>query len=229
MGAVRLFYDWDWAEQEKEFKRAQALAPNYGSAHQLYAAYLETAGRFDEALTEAKLAEEMDPLSAMFATEVGFAYYFARQYDEAIAQFDKTLNLEPNYADAYQYLGQAYEQKKMYPEAIAAFQKGMAQTQREPALIASIGHAYAQSGDRDKAEKTLAELRELSKQRYLSPYLFALVYAGLGDKDQTFAWLERAFQDRASLLIWLGVEPQFDPVRTDPRYEQLIRRIGLQF
>lgn len=228
MGAVRLFYDWNWPETEKEFKRAQILNPNNGDAHQLYAGYLNAMGRFDEAQTEVNRAEELDPLSAMFSTEVGFNFYYSRRYDEAIAQFQKTINLEPSYVDAYQYLGQAYEQKKMYREAIATFQKGMDRTERSPQLISSLGHCYAFSGERDKAQQTLTELRELSKQRYVSPYWFAVVYTGLGDKDQTFAWLDKAFQDRASLLIWLRVEPQFDNLHDEPRFQDLLRRIGLQ-
>ena len=228
MGANRFCYDWDWAETEKEFKRAQTLNPNNGDAHQLYAEYLNAMGRFDEALAEAKLASELDPLSPMFSTESGFTFYYARQYDEAAAQFQKTISLEPHYADPYQYLGQTYEQKKMYAEAIATYQKGMAQTERHPFLIAALGHAYAVSGEREKALKILDELREMSKQQYISPYLFAIVYAGLGDKEQTFAWLEKAFQDRSFFLIWLKVEPQFDSVRDDPRFKDLLRRIGLQ-
>ncbi|MEP6944677.1 MAG: winged helix-turn-helix domain-containing protein [Acidobacteriota bacterium] len=227
MGAARLLYDWDWPAQKMEFKRALALAPSYGTAHQLSAAYLESAGRFDEARSEAKRAQEIDPLSAMFGTEVGFTYYFERRYDEAIEQFDETLNLEPQWADAYQYLGQSFEQKRMYSEAIAAYQKGLALDERQPALIASLGHTYAVSGDRDKASKALAQLQELSKQQYISPYFFAVIHAGSGDKEQAFVWLERAFHDRASLLIWINVEPQFDPLRADPRFQDLIQRIGL--
>jgi len=227
MGAVRLFYDWDWAETEKEFKRAQALNPNYGDGHQLYAAYLEAAGRFDEARAAAKRASELDPLSAMFDMEVGITFYYARRYDEAIAQFEKTLNLEPRYVDAYQFLGQAYEQKKMFAQAIATYQKGIAQAERNPSLVALLGHAYALAGERNKARQTLDELREMSKHNYVSPYLFAVVYAGLGDKDQTFAWLDKAFQDRSYFLIWLKVEPQFDSLRDDSRFQDLLRRVGL--
>lgn len=228
MGAVRLFYDWDWAETEKEFKRAQTLNSKNASAHQLYAAYLEAKGRFDEARAEAERAQELDPLSAMVSLEVGFNFYFARQYDEAISQFEKTVNLEPRYIDAYQYLGQTYKQKKMYREAIATYQKGMAQAERHPMLIAALGHAYELAGEHHKALKTLDELREISKRQYASPYFIAVVYTGLGDKDQTFAWLEKAFQDRTFLLIWLNVEPQFDPLRDDPRFNDLLQRIGLQ-
>jgi serine/threonine protein kinase/Flp pilus assembly protein TadD len=227
MGAVRLIYDWDWAETEKEIKRAQTLNPNNAEAHQLYAEYLYAMGRFDESQAEAKRAQELDPLSAMFSTEVGFTFYFAHQYDGAIAQFQKTINLEPRWVDPYIYLGQAYEQKKMYAQAIETYQKGMTQAERQPQLISSLGHAYALSGERDKAQQALAELREISKQRYISPYLFAVVYAGLGDKEQTFARLDKAFQDRSFFLIWLKVEPLFDPLRDDPRFQYLLRRIGL--
>jgi TolB-like protein/DNA-binding winged helix-turn-helix (wHTH) protein/Flp pilus assembly protein TadD len=228
MGGVRLLYDWDWAETEKEFKRAQTLDPNNADAHQMYAAYLEAMGRFDEALPEAKRAQELDPLSAMFSMEVGTTFYYARQYDEAIAQLEKTINLEPRYVEVYLYLGQTYEQKKMYAQAIATYQKGMTRAERHPFLIASLGHAYALAGERYKALKALAELREISKRQYVSPYLIAVVYAGLGDKDQTFAWLDKAYQDRSFFLIWLKVEPQFDSLLDDARYKDLLRRIGLQ-
>jgi tetratricopeptide (TPR) repeat protein len=115
----------------------------------------------------------------------------------------------------------------MYAQAISTFQKGMEQSECNPKLLASLGHAYALASEREKALKTLDELREISKQRYISPYLFAVVYLGLGDKEQTFAWLEKAFQDRSFLLIWLKVEPQFDALRQDPRFQDLLRRVGL--
>lgn len=227
MGAIRLLYDWDWAGQEAEFKRAQALAPNYGAAHQLYAAYLETAGRFDEARLEASRAQQIDPLSAMFGTELGIISYFDGRYDEAISQCEETLRLEPGYADAYQYLGQSYEQKKMYGEAIQTFETGMRQTDREPALLASLGHTYAVAGDHRKALAIVGELREVSKNRYINPYLYAVVYAGLGDREHTLASLEEAFQQRASSMIWLRVEPQFKALKDDRRFQDLLTRVGI--
>ena len=227
MGAVRLYYDWDWAEAEKELKRAQTLDLNNADAHHLCGDRLEIMGRFDEAKAERQRALELDPLSPIFNMAYGATLYFARQDDEAIAQFEKTINLEPRFVETYFFLGQAYEQKKMYGEAIAAIQKGMTQAERHPQLIAALGYAYALSGDRDKANKILDELREISKQRYISPYLFAIVYAGLGDKDQTFAWLDKAVQDPSSFLIWLKVEPLFDPLRADPCFQALLRRVGL--
>src|SRR5262249_26477091 len=157
----------------------------------------------------------------------GVTWYYARQHDKAIAQLEKTIYLEPHYYPAYQWLGQAYEQKGSYEQAIATLQKGMGQGERHPSLIAALGHAYALAGNRDKAQQTLTELSENSRRRYISPYLIAIVYIGLGDKEQAFKWLEKSYQDRASLLIWLKVEPQLDPLRDDPRFQDLQRRIGL--
>jgi tetratricopeptide (TPR) repeat protein len=227
MGAVRLYYDWDFAEAEREVKRAQTLDPNNPAAHLLYGDCLYAIGELDEALAETKRALELDPLSPLFNMAAGAAFYYGRQDDEAIAQLEKTTNLEPRFVLAYLYLGQAYEQKKMYAQAIATYQKGITQAERHAQLIAALGHAYALSGERDKALKALDKLRELSKQRYISPYLMAVVYAGLGDKDQTFAWLDKAVQDRSDFLIWLKVEPLFDPLRSDPRFPDLLRRVGL--
>jgi tetratricopeptide (TPR) repeat protein len=184
-------------------------------------------GQPDKAVAESKRGQELDPLSLLMNTNLGIDFYYARQYDEAIAQLEKTVNLEPRYYNASLYLGQAYEQKKMYQRAIATFQKGMTQAERNPKLLAALGHAYALSGEHDKASQILAELREMSKHRYISPYLFAVVYLGLGDKDQTFAWLDKAFQDRSFFLIWLKVEPLFDSSRDDPRLQDLLRRVGL--
>jgi serine/threonine protein kinase/Flp pilus assembly protein TadD len=227
MAAVNLFYDWDWAEAERHLKRAQTLNPNDATVNDIYGAYWEVMGRSDKAVAESKRGQELDPLSLMMNTNLGIDLYYSRRYDEAIAQLEKTVNLEPRYYNAYLYLGQAYEQKKIYQQAIATFQKGLAQSERHPKLLASLGHAYALSGERDKANKVLDEMREMSKRRYVSPYLFAVVYVGLGDKDQAFAWLEKAYQDRSVLLIWLRVEPLFDSLRDDPRFAELLRRVGL--
>jgi tetratricopeptide (TPR) repeat protein len=227
MGAVRLYYDWDWVEAERELKRAQALDPKNAEAHHLYGDYLEIMGRFPEAQAERRRAQDLDPLSLIYSMAAGATFYFGRQEDEAIAQLEKTINLEPHFAVTYLYLGQAYEQEKLYPQAVATLQEGMAQGERHPYLIAALGHAYALAGERDKALKALAELHQISEKRYVSPYLFAVIYAGLGDKDQTFAWLDKAVEDRSLFLIWLKVEPLFDPLRDDPRFQNIVRRVGL--
>lgn len=227
MGATRLLYDWNWAEAERELKRAQALNPNDAEAHNLYGYYLKAMGRLDEANVETRRSQELDPLSLMINTDIGVNFYYARRYDEAIAQNEKTVNLDPRFFIAYLWLGQAYEQKKMYAEAIATFQKGMNEAERHPQLLASLGRAYALAGQSDRAHEALDELRKMSKRRYVSPYLLAVVYAGLGDRDQAFAWLEKAYQDRSFFLIWLKVEPRFDNLRNDPRFGDLVRRVGL--
>ena len=227
MAAVNLFYDWDWAEAEKHLRRARTLNPEDVGVNDMYGAYWEVMGHSDKAVAESKRGQELDPLSLMMNTNLGVDLYYSRRYDEAIAQLEKTGNLEPGYYNAYLYLGQAYEQKKIYQQAIATFQKGMAQSERNPKLLSALGHAYAVSGERDKANQILTELREASRQRYVSPYLFAVIYLGLGDKDQAFVWLDKAFQDRSSFLIWLKVEPQFDSLRDDPRFQDLLRRVGL--
>ena len=227
VGANNLFFDWDFAEAERELKRAQTLGPNFAGVHQLYGDCLEIKGRFDEAQAQRKRALELDPVSPPQNMVAGCTSYFAGQYDEAIAQLEKTISLEPNYQHAYLWLGQAYEQKEMYRDAIAAFQKGMTNGERNPTLIAALGHAYAMAGERDKALAALAELREISKQHYVIPYLMAVIYLGLGDKEQTFTWLEKAYQDRTSLLIWLKVEPQFKSLRNEPRFQDLLRRVGV--
>ena len=227
LGANRLYYDWNWAEAEKELKRAQTLDSNNAEAHLLYGDFLDITGQFDEARAERKRSLEIDPLSPRFNMAAGATLYFARQTDEAIAQLEKTISLEPRYDESYIYLGQAFEQKKMFAQAIATFQKGLTQAERSPQLVAALGHAYALNGERGKALKSLDELREMSKSQYVSPYLFAVVYLGLDDQDQTFIWLEKAFQDRSFFLIWLKVEPLFDNLRGDSRFQDLMRRVGL--
>ena len=226
MGAVRLYYDWNWPEAKKELKQAQTLNPNDGDAHLLYGDYLDAMGRFDEAKSETARAKDIDPLSVMFNTNSGIAFYYARQYDEAIDRLNNTIDLEPRFVNAYVYLGQAYEQKGAYDKAIETFEKGISNSERHPLLISSLGHTYALAGEQDKAKKALAELIEISKQHYVSPYLMAVVYAGLGDKEQTLTWLEKGYKDRSFLMIWLKVEPQFDPLRGDPRFNDLLKRIG---
>lgn len=225
MGASRLYYERNWAEAERELKRALTLDPNNAEAINIYADYLDAMGRLDESKAEMKRAQEIDPLSVMYGTNLGAAFYYSHQYDEAIAQIEKAIDLEPSYTEAYLYLGQAYEQKQLYPQALEVLQRGIARSERHPKLIAALGHAYALAGQRDKALKAVDELREMSKQRYLSPYWIALVYAGLGDREQTLLWLEKAYQEHAFFLIWLKVEPAFDPLRDDPKFQDLLRRV----
>jgi serine/threonine protein kinase/tetratricopeptide (TPR) repeat protein len=228
MGAVYLYYDWNWAEADKELERAEALNPDLAQTSLLDGDRLETLGRFDEAKALRRHSLDLEPLVPQFNFVAGATFYFAGQYDDAITQLEKTVELEPRYFDTYLFLGQAYEQKGMYAEAIETYQRAMARGGDGPDLVAALGHVYALQNDRGKAEAQLDELRKMSGRSYISPYWFALVYLGLNDKDKTFEWLEKAFDDRSAILIWLGVEPVFKPLRDDPRFQDLLHRIRPQ-
>jgi tetratricopeptide (TPR) repeat protein len=158
---------------------------------------------------------------------LGWHYFYARQYDLAIEQFRKTLEMDPNYGLTHWYLGMAYEQKANYVEALAELQKGKDLLKENVGVEADLGHAYAVSGNREEAQKVMDELEELSKQRYVSSYHIALIYTGLGEKDRAFEWLEKAYEERSDLLVYLKVEPRVDRLRSDPRFTRLLRRMGL--
>ena len=205
------------------------LNPRYAPAHQFYGSYLQATGRLQEAMAEEKRAQELDPLSPISNFEVALAFYQARNYDQAIDQFQKTLELDPNFPPPNTYLPAAYEQKGMYEEAIAGFQKAITVTKgTDNALsIAGLGHVYAVSGRKAEARRMLAELQGLSEQSYVSAYNFALIYTGLGERDKAFAWLNKAYQEHSFNVAFLKVEPRFDPLRSDPRFSDLLRGMGL--
>ncbi len=229
LARVLFVYDWDWPAAEKEFKRAIELNPRYAPAHQWYGGYLSAIGRFREADAEKKRALELEPLSLIVNFEVGLALYSSRNYDQAIDQFQKTLELDANFPPPHTFLAAAYEQKGMFEEAITAFQRAMSVTQ-SPAktlAMAGLGHVYAVSGRKTEARKILAELQRLSEHSYVQATDVALVYAGLGDKDKAFAWLDKAYEEHSFALSNLKVEPRFDLLRSDPRFADLLRRIGL--
>ena len=219
-------YDWDMAGAEREYKRAIELNPNYATAHQWYAQHLAVRGRYPEAITEIKQAQEVDPLSLVINMNVGWVFYIGRQYDEAVEQCRKTLELDPNFPPAHWMLGQAYRQKGMYEEAIAEFQKAVALSQGDPVQVAGLGHGFAVARKRAEAQKILNELKELSKRRYFPPYFIALIYVGLDDKNQAFEWLEKAFAERSANLTVLKAEPMFDPLRSDAHFQDLLRRVS---
>jgi tetratricopeptide (TPR) repeat protein len=222
-------YDWDWRGAEKEYKRAIELNPRYAIAHQWYGGWLQVMGHPNESIAERKLAQEMDPLSPIVNFELGLALYLTRDYDKAIEQFQKTLELDPNFPPASQMLPAAYEQKGRYGEAIAGFKKAIPlMGGSEWALTrGGLSHVYAISGKKGEAMGMLDELKQLSTQEYVPAPSIALAYAGLGEKDQAFAWLEKGYQEHAFQMQWLGVEPRWDSLRSDPRFADLLRRIGL--
>jgi TolB-like protein/Flp pilus assembly protein TadD len=224
---VKYYYDRDWATAEREYKRAIELNPNYPTAHQWYAVYLMSAGRFDEAVAKNRRAQELDPLSLPINMTLGWVLLTARQNDQSVEQLRKTLEMDPNFALAHHRLGMAYEQQRKYEEAIAEFKQVINLTSGKPLGIAALSHAYAMSGQRAEAQKLLAELQEQSKVRFVSPTSVAVIFAALGDKDQAFAWLEKADRERDGILVRLKVDSRFDSLRSDPRFADLVRRVGL--
>ena len=225
---ARFFYDWDWVGAEDEFKRALAINPGYSDAHQMYGYYVSSKGRSDEALREMQQAQVLDPLSLPKITAVGEVLYMARRYDEAIAAYQKTLGMDPNSGFAYWALGRAYLEKGMYADAIAAFQKALPLSGDSPDESASLGCAYARSGRKAEARKIIDELKEQSKRRYIAPSVIAAIYADLGEKDEGFIWLDKAYEEHDFILVLLKVEPMFDKLRSDPRFTALLKRVGLE-
>jgi serine/threonine protein kinase/Tfp pilus assembly protein PilF len=224
---VKYFYDRDWAGAEREYKRAIELNPNYPVAHQWYAIYLSVVGRQSEALAEIRRAQELDPLSLSINAWLGRILDLAGERDQAIEQLRKTLELDPNFMLAHLRLGLAYEEKGMYDEAISEFRQVLQLSGGKPLGIAALAHAYALAGKREEAQKNLAELLQLSQQRYVSPASIAIIYVALDDKDQAFAWLEKANEIRDMNAVRLKVDPRFASLRSDPRFAALVRRIGL--
>jgi TolB-like protein/DNA-binding winged helix-turn-helix (wHTH) protein/Tfp pilus assembly protein PilF len=222
-----LYHAWNWAEAENEFKKAIELNPNYATAHDWYSYYLMAMGRFDDAWKEVNRAHELDPLSVTISTDIGFNYYYRRSYDEAINQLRATLSVSPKFPLAHLWLGRAYQQKKMYPEAIDEFNKTDAALPGWVVTIAGMGHAYGEWGHQAEAKQVLVRLNEMAREKYVTPYGVALVYAGLGDKDQAFAWLNKAVAGRSHWLVWLNRDPRWDRIRSDPRFDDLQKRIGL--
>jgi serine/threonine-protein kinase len=229
LARVLVVYDWDWAGGEREFKRALELNPHFAGAHQWYGGYLEMLGRREESLAERRQAFELDPLSVSINFELGIAYYYARDYDRAIQQFQKTLELDPNFPLVHWALPAAYEQKGMYDQAIVGFKKGVVLRggTEWSFSMSGLGHVYGVSGKKAEALAVLDQLKQTSRQEYVPADSIALVYAGLGEKDQAFTWLEKAYDEHAFKMAWLKVDPQWDSLRSDPRFADLVRRVGL--
>ncbi len=218
--------DWNWHEAEKGYKHAIELKSNYPIAHLWYGIYLDSMGRFDESLLEYKRALELQPLSPVINSQIGFHYYLARQYEPAAKQLIATLELEPNFPFAHAHLGSTYRLKPTLGNAVAEYQRAVALDKDSPRYVAMLGSAYATAGKRSEALQILSDLQELSKRKYVDPVLRVYLLASMGRKEEAIAALESGYEDHSYLMRWLKVQPNFDPIRSDPRFQDLLRRMN---
>jgi TolB-like protein/DNA-binding winged helix-turn-helix (wHTH) protein/Tfp pilus assembly protein PilF len=231
MGHILHNYDWDFGGAEREFKRAIELNPNYATAHHWYSHYLMQVGRTDESLAQARLATELDPLSPFINQGLARQYYLSRQYDKAIALSQVVLQMDTTYLPARTQLALAYEQKGMLAEAVSTLEqtrKLAGEKADLPMLHALLAHAYALAGRKADAQSELNVLAVIGQKRYVPPSYLAIVYLALGDKDKAFDYLNKSYQDRSEQLLYLGVEPVVDPLRSDPRFDVLLKQVGLK-
>ena len=228
LGYSEMVYDLKLSEARQEFSLALQLHPDYATGHQFYGYYLTAIGDLRGAINERKRALELDPVNPLFATALGEAYYQNREFDRAIETNSRSLELDASYAVALVNIGRAYEMKGMHPQAQGVFQKILAVAPDDPAVLALMGHEYASAGDKPKALQIIAHLKQLSAHGYVPTIYIGLVYTGLHDLDNAFMWLNRAADERCEYLVYLPSEPLADPLRGDPRFEQLLKRMGLK-
>jgi len=219
-------YDWDWQTAEKEFRRAIELNPNYATAHQWYAEHLTWRGRFDDALRESERARQLDPLSLIIAADNGAILYYSRQYDPAIEKFNAVREMEPNFPRAL-IIVWAYEQKGMFADALADIENWKAMTGDGISSWSEMAYVYGCTGQRAQARLALAKLKQLSRRHSVDPSVFLRAHIGMGSKDEALADLEKAYSQHSNVLTTLKVDPLYDSMRSDPRFQDLVRRVGL--
>ncbi|HYV05849.1 MAG TPA: tetratricopeptide repeat protein, partial [Blastocatellia bacterium] len=222
-----MLHNWEWAEGERELKRAIELNAGYASAHHWYSEHLTAMGRCDESIRELKLAAALDPLSLVISADLGRAFYYARQYDDAIQQEGRTLEMDSSFWLSHINLGRSHTQKAMHREAILELEKACELSPGSTEAAAFLSFAYAAGGRRDEAIRMLRVLDQQAERNHVPPYHYAIAHAGLGDTDRAFDWLERAFEKHSVDLFTLKVEPMLDGLRRDKRFENLLRRVGL--
>jgi serine/threonine protein kinase/tetratricopeptide (TPR) repeat protein len=230
LAAVRFGHDWNWQDAEAEIKRATELNPKSVELHFFTSRFLRALGRFDESIREARRAEELDPLSGEIKNTLGVTFYWAGRYDEAIQQYKETIQLDPNNDLAHNYLADVYSKKGMYEEAVAEEHKSLALSHDDEGAATLMkeykAHGY-QEAKRLQAERLLEFLTETSREQYVSPMSFAILYSALNDKDQAIAWLEKAYQEHAIWMVFLKTDPQFGGIRSDKRFKEIMRKVGL--
>lgn len=224
---VTLLYEWDWAAAEKRFRKAIALNPNYASAHHFYSILLVTSGRHAEALVEIKRAQELDPLSLIVNDVVGWIYYEGRQYDQAKQQYTRTLEMDVGYAPALLDLGTVYLRTGEQDKAIGQFAQARTLTGDNGVVLSDLAQAYASSGRRAKAVQVLGKVQDLSATSFVSPFDLSLIYLSLGEREKAISMLQKAADEHVGWVVRLGVDPAFDSLRGEPKFQRLIRRIRI--
>nr|MBA3633406.1 tetratricopeptide repeat protein [Acidobacteriota bacterium] len=227
LAQIKFSYEWNFAASERDFKHAIELNPNYPTARQWYGEFLSIVGRLDEALVQMKRAQELDPLSLIINKELALVLMDKREYDGAIEQLLKTIEIDSSFAPAHTDLGLVYAQKQMYQEAISEHQKAINLDPENAFALSNLGYTYAKSGRKDEARKVLNQIQELSARRYVSPLDIASIHAGLGEKDEAFELLKKAYKQHDDDLLFLKIHPPMESLSSDPRFQDLLRRIGL--
>ena len=227
LAAVLWLHDWQWLEAQKEFERSLELNPCYPTANHYYAEYLMTMGRHAEALTRMKKSLELDPLSLIINVAIGWAYYHARQYDQAVEQLLRTVELDPNYPMTHWLLGLVYRKTGRYDLAISAGEKGVNLSGGSPLMRAALAHTYGKAGRAEDARRLLDDLTELAQRKYVAPQVFAGIHLGLGEHDRAMEYLEKSCKEHSHWLIYLHLDPSMDELRGDPRFADLLKRVGL--
>jgi tetratricopeptide (TPR) repeat protein len=227
LGYASFGYDWDWVAAEKHFERAYELNPRGLTYHIYFPTYLSSLGRFEEALALANRAVELDPASPSANYLRSVQYFVARRFDQAIEELRRTLEMAPDLFLAYVVLAQAHAGKGLYREAMTEIEKVPAMNRDLPAVAGLRGYIHGLLGERSEALQIIEQLKAISKQRYVPGFYIALAYAGLRDNDQAFDWLEKSREERFVRLAYLAREPLWDPIRSDPRFGELVRRVGI--
>jgi serine/threonine protein kinase/Tfp pilus assembly protein PilF len=225
--ALLWLHDWQWEEAEREFKRSLELSPAYPTANHWYAEYVMTMGRHGEASARIKNGQELDPLSLIINVAVGWAFYLGRRYDEGIEQLRRAVELDPNYPVAYWILGLVLRKMGCYELAIAEGEKGVKLSGGSPLMRATLAHTFGMAGRTPEALQIVDDLTKLAKQKYVAPYFFAGIHIGLGENDRAIEYLEKAYNEHCHWLIYLHIDPSMDGLRDDPRFQDLLRRVGL--
>ena len=222
---MNLYFDWDWTGADSEFREAIKLNPRYPTTHQWYSVFLLATGRPQEGMREIQIAQEYDPLSLPISTDLGFHYYYNRRYDQAIKQLRSVVEMRSDFALAHLWLGRSLQQIGRYAEALTEFTRAESAFPDWPVLLAARGFVDGASGKTNEAKVVLGEMEALSKREFVTSYGVALVYAGVGEKDAAFTWLEKAFDERSHWLVWLRLDPRWDNLRSDPRFSTLVSRM----